>query len=129
MAKVKKRGNAWQISYRDPQGKWVRVSNKKWKRADAEAELAKRQSDISNGLYQEPTKITLGEMIERFTAKYGGQPSFAVQVASLEAFKSYMGEDRLLTSIQYQHLDSYYNHLKTNVNRKGTLNRGTTLNR
>ncbi len=44
MAKVRKRGDSWQIDYFDPNGKRVRQSFKKKK--DAEAELAKRVSLI-----------------------------------------------------------------------------------
>jgi Uri superfamily endonuclease len=47
MAKVKKRGNSWQIDYTDPKGKRIRKAFKKKK--EAEAELAKRVSLIAEG--------------------------------------------------------------------------------
>jgi hypothetical protein len=50
MAKVKKRGNSWQIDYNDPEGKRIRKAFKKKK--EAEAELAKRVSLIAEGRYR-----------------------------------------------------------------------------
>ena len=54
MAKVKKRGNSYQIDYLDPHGKRVRLSFKKKK--DAEAELGKRVSLIAEKRYLDVKK-------------------------------------------------------------------------
>ena len=63
MAKVCKRGNAWQIDYTDPQGKRIRISFEKKK--EAEAELGKRVSLIAEGRdldVKKDYKTTLGEL-------------------------------------------------------------------
>ena len=54
MAKIRKRSNAWQIDYFDPDGKRVRKSFKKKK--EAEAELGKRVSLIAEGRYLDVKK-------------------------------------------------------------------------
>jgi hypothetical protein len=67
MAKVKKRGNSWQIDYTDPNGKRIRKAFRKKKEADAE--LAKRVSLIAEGRYldvKKDLKITLGELVEKY---------------------------------------------------------------
>ena len=63
MAKVRKRGNSYQIDYFDPNGKRIRKSFMKKK--DAEAELGKRVSLIAENRYldvKKDYKTTLGEL-------------------------------------------------------------------
>jgi len=54
MAKIRKRGNSYQIDYFDPNGKRVRKSFRK--RKDAEAELGKRVSLKAEGRYLDVKK-------------------------------------------------------------------------
>ena len=54
MAKIRKRGNSYQIDYVDPTGKRVRKSFSKKK--DAEAELGKRVSLIAENRYLDVKK-------------------------------------------------------------------------
>jgi hypothetical protein len=54
MAKVRKRGGAYQIDYRDPTGKRIRKSFKK--RKDAEAEMGKRVSLVAEERYLDVKK-------------------------------------------------------------------------
>lgn len=65
MAKVIRRGNSWGIDYFDPSGKRVRKFNKKWRRKDAENELAARRISMEDGDYFQKKKeytSTLGEV-------------------------------------------------------------------
>ena len=48
MAKIRKRGNTYQIDYFDPNGKRIRKSFKK-KQDAAEAELGKRVAQLAEG--------------------------------------------------------------------------------
>jgi len=76
MAKIKKRGNSYQIDYFDPDGKRVRRSF--GKRKDAEAELGKRVSLIAEGRYLDVKKdyrSTLGELLNKYTVNFQHQAS------------------------------------------------------
>lgn len=67
MAKIRKRGNSYQIDSFDPDGKRIRQSFKKKK--EAEAELGKRVSLIAEKRYldvKKDYKITLGELIATY---------------------------------------------------------------
>ena len=74
MAKVRRRGSAWQIDYFDPTGKRVRKSFKK--KGEAEAELGKRVSLIAEDRYldvKKDTKVTFHELAERYIEHQFGE--------------------------------------------------------
>ena len=68
MAKIRKRGNSYQIDYFDPNGKRVRKSFSKKK--DAEAELGKRVSLIAENRYLD-VKNDYTTTLKELLAKYG----------------------------------------------------------
>ena len=113
MAKIRKRGNSYQIDYFDPTGKRIRKSFSKKK--GAEAELGKRVSLIAEGRYldvKKDHKTTLNELIEKYTENYQHQAIYRVKNFYLKNFREYFGEDTLLYNIRYVHLETYRNHLK-----------------
>ena len=93
MAKIRKRGNSYQIDYFDPNGKRVRKSFQK--RKDAEAELGKRVSLIAEGRYldvKKDYKTTLKELLEKYKENYKDQSSFQTwKRFCLEKFKDHFG--------------------------------------
>jgi hypothetical protein len=114
MAKIRKRGNSYQIDYFDPNGKRVRKSFKK--RKDAEAELGKRVSLIAEGRYLDVKKAyttTLGELLQKYKENYQHQPSYnSFKVYCLAKFKEHFGEDTRLANIRYVDLETYRNHMR-----------------
>ena len=114
MAKIRKRGNSYQIDYFDPNGKRVRKSFKK--RKDAEAELGKRVSLIAEGRYLDVKKdytTTLKELLEKYEENYQHQPSYgSFKVYCLAKFKEYFGADTRLANIHYVDLETYRNHMR-----------------
>jgi len=131
MAKIRKRVNSYQIDYFDPTGKRVRKSFKK--RKDAEAELGKRVSLIAEGRYLDVKKdytTTLGELLAKYRENYRHQRSFYSSKAyCLEVFKEYFGEETKLANIRYVDLETYRNHLREKLTKKGTLRTQGTINR
>ena len=109
MAKIRKRGDSYQIDYFDPNGKRVRQSFKKKK--DAEAELGKRVSLIAEKRYLDVKKdytTTLGELLDKYTENHQNQASFkSWKEICLENFKTYFGTDTLLANIRYVNLDGF----------------------
>jgi integrase len=107
MAKVKKRGNSWQIDYTDPNGKRIRKAFRKKKEADAE--LAKRVSLIAEGRYldvKKDLKITLGELVEKYLENF----THPIKGHYCKNFKEYFGEKTLLSKIRYVDLETYRMH-------------------
>jgi integrase len=126
MAKVKKRGNSWQIDYNDPNGKRIRKAFKKKK--DAEAELAKRVSLIAEGRYldvKKDLKITLGELVEKYLENF----THPMKEHYCQNFKEYFGEKTLLSKIRYVDLETYRNHLKRKPTKFGGIRKDATVNR
>jgi integrase len=132
MAKIRKRGNTYQIDYFDPTGKRVRQSFKK--RKEAEEELAKRVSLIAENpkRYLEiakATTTTFDELLEKYRENFKHQRSFyrskRFMLTDLEeAFKG-----RLLSSISYLNLESYRNRLRETFTRHGGLRADASVNR
>ena len=95
MAKVRKRGNGYQIDYFDPAGKRVRKSFKKKK--DAEAELGKRVSLIAENRYldvKKEYKTRLKEVLEKYETNYQHQASFkTAKKYMLEHIEKYFGNE------------------------------------
>lgn len=131
MAKIRKRGNSYQIDYFDPDGKRVRKSFRK--RKDAEAELGKRVSLIAEGRYLDVKKdytTTLGELLEKYKENYRHQRSFESGKAYfLENFKGYFGEHTKLANIRYVDLETYRNHLREKPTRHKMLRAIASTNR
>ena len=131
MAKVKKRGNSYQIDYLDPHGKRVRLAFKKKK--DALAELGKRVSLIAEKRYldvKKDYKTTFRELLHKYEENYKNQPSFVnYKRFFLENFKTYFGEDTLLSNFRYVQLETYRNHLRNKFTRLGGLRKEATINR
>lgn len=77
MAKIRKRGNSYQIDYFDPNGKRVRKSFRKKK--DAEAELGKSVSLIAENRYLDVKKdfnTMLGELITKYEENFKNRVAF-----------------------------------------------------
>jgi integrase len=131
MAKIRKRGNSYQIDYFDPEGKRVRQSFKK--RKNAEAELGKRVSLIAEGRYldvKKDYKTTLKELLEKYKENYQNQSSFKTwKRFCLEKFKEYFGEETGLDNIRYMHLETYRNQLRQKANQHGRLRAIASVNR
>ncbi len=131
MAKLRKRGDAWQIDYADPSGKRIRLSFDKKK--DAEAELAKRVSLIAENRYldvKKDSRVTLGELIEKYKENYGQQRSFNNwKVFCIERWKEHFGKETLLSNIRYVDLESYRNQLLRSMTQHGTIRTVASTNR
>ena len=131
MAKIRKRGDSYQIDYFDPNGKRVRKSFRK--RKDAEAELGKRVSLIAEKRYldvKKDYKTTLKELLDKYKENYQDQSSFKTGKSyCLANFKEYFGEDTRLVNIRYVDLETYRNHLKRKLTRHGTKRKDATVNR
>lgn len=131
MATIRKRGEVYQIDYFDPSGKRVRKSFKRKK--EAEAELAKRVSLIHEGRYldvKRELKTTLVEIITKYRANYGRQPSFGSwKTFCLDRFAAYFGTDTLLSKIRYVDLEGYRNHLRQLPTKNGGIRATATVNR
>jgi integrase len=131
MAKIRKRGDTYQIDYFDPNGKRIRKSFKR--RKDAEAELGKRVSLIAEGRYldvKKDIKTTLGELIHRYIETHSDQPSFGSwKTFCLVRFKDHFGEESLLSTIRYVDLENYHNRLRQLPTKNGSVRTTATVNR
>lgn len=131
MAKIRKRGNSYQIDYFDPDGKRVRKSF--GRRKDAEAELGKRVSLIAEHRYLDVKKdytTTLGELLDKYEENYKDQRSFqGGKDYCLKNFRGHFGEDTRLANIRYVDLETYRNHLRQKPTRHGTLRATASVNR
>ena len=98
MAKVRKRGDSYQIDYVDPNGKRVRQSFKK--RKEALAELGKRVSLIAENRYldvKRDYRTTLKELLDKYEENYQHQNSFVDSKRYyIENFKAHFDEDTRL---------------------------------
>jgi len=131
MAKIRKRGNSYQIDYFDPEGKRVRKSFKK--RKDAEAELGKRVSLVAEGRYldvKKDYKTTVQELLDAYKENYQHQASYGSSKAYfLDRFKEHFGADTRLANIRYVDLETYRNHLRRQPIKGGALITVATVNR
>jgi len=131
MAKIRKRGNTYQIDYFDPMGKRVRKSFKKKK--DAEAELGKRVSLIAENRYLDVKKdyqTTLKELLEKYEENYGQQASFnRGKKFYLSNFRAHFGEDTKLANIRYVDLETYRNQLRQKLTKDNTIRTVSSVNR
>jgi integrase len=131
MAKVKKRGNSYQIDYLDPNGKRVRLSFHKKK--DAVAELGKRVSLIAEKRYldvKKDYKSTFKELMGKYEENYQDQKSYkSSKGCYFGNFKTYFGEDTRLANIRYVHFETYCNHLKKKLTRLGRIRKESSVNR
>ena len=128
---VGKKRTSWQIDYLDPEGKRIRKMFKM--RKDAEAELSKRVALIAEGRYldvKKDYKTTIGELVGKYQENYGNQASFvSFKKYALENIKEYFGEDSVLSSVRYVHLETYRNHLKQKLTKNGTIRSDASVNR
>lgn len=132
MAKIRKRGGAYQIDYTDPTGKRVRVSFTKKK--DAEAELGKRVSLIAENPKRyleiaQVSTVTFDDLVKKYRENFNRQRSYERSkktfIDKLEAeFKG-----RLLSSITYYDLESYRNRAKSTLTQHKTIRKDATVNR
>lgn len=131
MAKVRKRGNRWQLDYFDPHGKRIRMSFVKKK--DADAELAKRVSLIAEKRYLDIKKdytTTFVELLSKYEENFMHQASYDNwKRVCIERFKKAFGEHTLLSNIRYVQLESYRNKLRTTLTSRGTIRKDATINR
>lgn len=131
MAKVRKRGNSYQLDYYDPSGKRVRLSFDKKK--DAEAELGKRVSLIAENRYLDVKKDyrnTFKELQEEYIKNFQHQTSFINwKKDCLGNFLVHFGEDTLLANIRYKDLENYRNNLRQKITKKGTVRTDASVNR
>jgi len=132
MAKIRKRGNSYQIDYFDPNGERVRKSFRK--RKEAEAELGKRVSLIAENpkRYLEIAKAcvtTFDELLKKYKDNFKHQRSFNTSKRySIEKLKKEFS-DCLLGSISYYDLETYRNKLKNTLTKHGTIRTDASVNR
>lgn len=131
MAKVRKRGNNWQIDYFDPHGKRIRKSFKKKK--EAEAELGKRVSLIAENRYLDVKKeytSTFGELVKKYKENYQHQAAYvSLKQYCIENYKEYFGEEAKLSNIKFVDVETYRNHLRNTPTVKGTVRKEASVNR
>jgi integrase len=131
MAKVKKRGNSYQIDYLDPHGKRIRLSFSKKK--DAQAELGKRVSLIAEKRYldvKKDCKTTLEELLKKYSENHKHQASFEnLKEYCIENFKKHFGEKTKLSNIRYVDIEMYRNQLMQKLTRQKRLRADASVNR
>lgn len=131
MGTIRKRGKSWQIDYREPGGKRIRLCFRR--RKEAEAELGKRISLMAEGRYldiKREYKTTLKELIEKYIENFKYQPAFETwKKFCLRNFKDYFGEDTLLANIRYADVETYRNRLMQKPTRSGKIRSVAAINR
>jgi integrase len=130
MAKIRKRGKAWQIDYFDPSGKRIRRSFKK--RKDAEAELGKRVSLIAEGRYldvKKETKMTFDELAEKYIENFKHQRSFDRAKKGFIDTLVELFSGQMLSAITYYDCESFLNDRKNTPTRAGKPRTASTLNK
>ena len=131
---IRKRGDAWQIDYLDPDGKRKRQSFKT--RKEATLELAARISAMDSGTYREKSlkcTTTLSQMIEGpYKEKFESQSSYQGKAGYLKQFNKWIQErkgiDPLLSGVTFADLDAYRNYLDKTPTFKGTLHTKRGIN-
>jgi len=130
MAKVRKRGSAWQIDYFDPSGKRIRKSFEKKK--DAEAELGKRVSLIAEGMYLDvkvDTRTTFDELAERYIENFKHQRSFDRTKRFFINTLTQQFSERMLSTISYLDCETFLTERKNTLTRAGKPRTASTLNK
>jgi integrase len=131
MAKMRKRGETWQIDYIDPAGKRVRQAFKKKK--EAEAELAKRVALIAENRYldvKKDCKTIFKELLDRYEENFSHQRSFdSFKKRCLTNFREHFGEQTLISNIRYGDLESYRTQIGQKLTPNGTIRTTATVNR
>ena len=131
MAKIRKRGDSYQIDYTDPTGKRIRQSFAK--KRDAEAEMGKRVSLIAEKRYLDVKKDytnTLKDLLDKYGENFEKQASYEkYKVYLVENFKEHFGEDTLLANIRYVDLETYRNKLRGKLTVNKTLRADASVNR
>jgi integrase len=134
MAKIRKRGKAWQIDYFDPTGKRIRVSFKKKK--EAEQELGKRVSLIGENRYldvKKEYKTTLKELIDKHVENFQHQASYKTgkkyHIDHIDHIRDHFGDQTLLSNIRFVDLETYRNHLRDSLTVKKTIRKDASINR
>ncbi|MFC1868057.1 tyrosine-type recombinase/integrase [Thermodesulfobacteriota bacterium] len=131
MAKIRKRGNSYQIDYFDPTGKRIRMAFDKKK--VAEAELGKRVSLIAENRYldvKKDYKTRFKELLMKYEENFKYQPSFGNwKKFCIENFKDYFGKETLLSNIRYVDLETYRNKLKLKLTKHKTIRTDAAVNR
>jgi integrase len=130
MATIRKRGDAYQIDYYDPNGKRVRKTFKKKK--DARNELAARQVSMADGSYFEKAKTyttTFEELAEEYVENFKHQRAFKRSKRYvIEALKGEF-EGYRLKNISYLDLETYRNKLRNTLTAHGKVRTDATVNR
>src|SRR5262245_42201600 len=95
---VYRRGGKWWIDYYDRDRNRVQESSYSSKKADADALLALRKSEILRGVYKRPAKISFGEFSQRYMehAK-ANKRSWLRDEQMLKQLKPFFGTERQLT--------------------------------
>jgi integrase len=131
MAKVRKRGNSYQLDYYDPNGKRVRLTFDKKK--DAEAELGKRVSLIAENRYldvKKDYKTLFKKLLEKYEENFKHQPSFGSwKKFCIQNFIGYFGKETLLSNIRYMEIETYLNKLRLKPTRHGSVRTVASINR
>ena len=131
MAKVRKRGNAYQIDFFDPSGKRVRISFKTKK--EAEEELSKRIVMKAENRWldvKQESKTTFEEAVEQYEKIYKNQPIYkTAKKTYLKNFSEYFGDETLLKDIGLKDIEAYRTHLSEKLTKAGTFRKPATINR
>jgi integrase len=120
---IYKRGGKWCIDFYDQNHARVQESSHSSRRADAEALLNLRKSEILRGLYKRPVKIAFGEFGTRYMeyAK-ANKRSWLRDEQMLRHLKEFFGTERQLANITAADIEGYKLRRKAKVS-------GSTVNR
>jgi integrase len=120
---IYKRGGKWCIDYYDQNHARVQESSRSSRRADAEALLNLRKSEILRGVYKRPVRITIGEFGTRYMeyAK-ANKRSWLRDEQMLKHLKEFFGTERQLADITAADIEGYKLRRKARVS-------GSTVNR
>ena len=131
MAKIRKRGDSYQIDYTDPTGKRVRKSFAK--KRDAEAEMGKRVSLIAEKRYLDVKKeytSTLKDLLKKYEENFEKQASYKkYKTYCVENFKEHFGESTLLANIRYVDIETYRQKLRSKLTVNDTIRADASVNR
>ncbi len=70
------------------------------------------------------------ELLKKYTETYKHQATFDnLKAYCIENFKTYFGENTMLSNIRYVHLETYRNHVRNKFTRHKRLRADATINR
>jgi len=120
---IYKRGGRWCIDFYDQNHARIQESSHSSRRADAEALLNLRKSEILRGIYKRPVKITVGEFGKRYMeyAK-ANKRSWLRDEQMLKHLGEFFGTERQLAEITAADIEGYKLRRKAKVS-------GSTVNR